>query len=54
MQVYLLLALLYLAMIVPISLLSRWLETRVGHANLSLADYHYVAVVPSAPALPEA
>ena len=53
MQVYVVLALLYLAMIVPISLLSRWLETRVGHANLSLVDYHYVAAEPPAAALPE-
>jgi len=54
MQVYLVLALLYLAMIVPISLLSRWLETRVGHANLSLDEYHYIPAEPAAAPLPEA
>ena len=54
MRVYLVLAVLYLAIIIPISLASRWLESRVGHANLSLAEYAHVPVEPPATVLPEA
>lgn len=53
MQVYLVLAVLYLAMILPISLLSRWFESHVGHANLSLADHHYTAAESPPAAQPE-
>jgi His/Glu/Gln/Arg/opine family amino acid ABC transporter permease subunit len=53
MQVYLVLAMLYLAIIIPVSLVSRWLESRVGHANLSLAEYARVPAGPQATVLPE-
>jgi His/Glu/Gln/Arg/opine family amino acid ABC transporter permease subunit len=53
MQVYLVLALLYLILIVPLSLLARWVEARVG-SGLSAADDRPVAVEPHPTLLPEA
>ncbi len=54
MQVYLVLALLYLVLIAPISLVSRWLEGRVGTADLSSAEQILAPVEPFAAAVPEA
>ena len=54
MQVYLVLAIVYLVMIVPIGLAARWLEGRVGHANLSVAEFAHVAVALPATVLPDA
>ncbi len=53
MQVYLVLAVLYLVLVIPISLVARWLEGRVGHANLSSAEFAHVAVGPPAAAVTE-
>jgi His/Glu/Gln/Arg/opine family amino acid ABC transporter permease subunit len=52
MQVYLVLALLYLMLIVPISLLARWVEARVG-SGLSGTDDSHVPVEPHPTLLPE-
>jgi His/Glu/Gln/Arg/opine family amino acid ABC transporter permease subunit len=52
MQVYLVLALLYLALIVPMSLLARWLEARVGPGAGVLEDVRAAVGSPAA-ALPE-
>src|SRR5215469_13921973 len=53
MQVYLVLALLYLVLIVPISLLARWVEARVGSGLSAGADGH-APIEPRLTLLPEA
>ena len=52
MQVYLVLAVLYLVLIVPIALLAHWLETRLGSGLSTAEDLHH-AIEPLS-SLPEA
>jgi ABC-type amino acid transport system permease subunit len=53
MRVYLLLSVLYLALIVPLGLLARWLERRIG-ASAGVAEELYVPAEPRLAPMPRA
>ena len=54
MQIYLVLAVLYLALIVPIALVTHRLETRLGAGLGIVEDIQHGAIDPHLTAMPEA